>query len=86
MTRLEEIENHTENLKLASDDHGHDCTALREYCEHELINYADNYIPWLINRVKELENVIKFADHILPMIEHTEEVEDLMTIVKKALR
>lgn len=54
MKRLKEIQKHTENLKLSSDEHGHDCGALREYCEQELITYAENYVPYLLERIKKL--------------------------------
>lgn len=58
MGKLEEIEKDLSSLLLASDDHGHDCTALREYCEQKLIEYSDDQIPWLIERVKVLTNAL----------------------------
>lgn len=74
--RLSEIEEHTADLKLSSDDHGHDCIALREYCENELIDYAENHIPWLIKNIRILTQIILESKHKRssdPMREHCAE-------------
>lgn len=56
--KIDLIKNHTENLKLRSDDHGHSCEDLRVYCENELYSYADEYIPTLINCFEKQQAVI----------------------------
>lgn len=40
-----------EKAPLDSDDHGHDTTALREFCERELIYAYDSMVPELCRRL-----------------------------------
>lgn len=51
-TFTQECRERAEDAKLSSDDHGHDCTALREYCETELIYAYDNMVPELCRRLE----------------------------------
>lgn len=65
LQRLEEIEKWNNELKLSSDDHGHDCTSLREYCEIELGNASADFIPWLIAELKSEIGISQLTNGII---------------------
>lgn len=53
-SKIEAIRDRAATAKLSSDDHGHDCTALREYCERELIWAYEEAVPLLLEEIDHL--------------------------------
>jgi len=48
---------------LRSDDHGHDTSSLREYCEIELCYAYDVMVPELANRLKRACEYLRCLEH-----------------------
>ncbi len=65
--KLAEIKERVENAKLSSDDHGHDCSALREYCERELIYAYDTMAPWLTSQLESAWDRLEELTHAVEM-------------------